>query len=181
MHFCVFGILSSLWCDSEHYLYLACMTFWKTNLSAFFSFNISMISWSRKHDVLSCFRHVQLFVPQWIIATRLLCPWDSPGKNTGVGCSVLLQGLFLTQGLNPHLLCLLHWRQILYCFSSVTQSCPTLCDPKNHSMPDLPVYHQLPEFTQSHVHWVSDAIQPSHSLSSPFPPAPNPSQHQSLF
>ena len=55
MHFCVLGILSSLWCDSEHYLYLACMTFWKTTLSAFFSFYISVISWSRKHDVLqSC-------------------------------------------------------------------------------------------------------------------------------
>ena len=51
----------------------------------------------------------------------------------------------------------------------------------NHSMPGLPVHHQLPEFTQTHVHWVGDAIQPSHPLSSPFPPAPNPSQHQTLF
>ena len=66
-------------------------------------------------------------------------------------------------------------------FSSVAQSCPTLCDPMNHSTPGLPVHHQLPEFTQTHVHRVSDAIQPSHPLSSPFPPAPNPSQHQSLF
>ena len=66
-------------------------------------------------------------------------------------------------------------------FSSVTQSCPTLCDPTNSSTPGLPVHHQLPEFTQTHVHRVSDAIQPSHSLSSPSPPAPNPSQHQSLF
>ena len=66
-------------------------------------------------------------------------------------------------------------------FSSVTQSCLTLCDPMNRSMPGLPVYHQLPEFTQTHVHRVSDAIQPSHPLSSPSPPAPNPSQHQSLF
>ena len=66
-------------------------------------------------------------------------------------------------------------------FSSVTQSCPTLCDPMNCSTPGLPVYHQLPEFTQTHVHWVSDAIQPSHPLSSPSPPAPNPSQNQSLF
>ena len=65
-------------------------------------------------------------------------------------------------------------------FSSVTQSCPTLCDPVNCSMPGLPVYHQLLEFTQTHVHWVSDAIQPSHPLSSPSLPAPNPSQHQSL-
>ena len=64
---------------------------------------------------------------------------------------------------------------------SVTQSCPTLCDPMNRSMPGLPVHHQLPEFTETHVHQVSDAIQPSHPLSSPSPPAPNPSQHQSLF
>ena len=66
-------------------------------------------------------------------------------------------------------------------FSSVAQSCPTLCDPMNCSTPGLPVHHQLPEFTQTHVHQVRDAIQPSHPLSSPSPPAPNPSQHQSLF
>ena len=66
-------------------------------------------------------------------------------------------------------------------FSSVAQSCLTLCDPMNHSTPGLPVHHQLPEFTQTHVHRVSDAIQPPHPLSSPSPPAPNPSQHQSLF
>ena len=66
-------------------------------------------------------------------------------------------------------------------FSSVAQLCPTLCDPMNCSTPGLPVHHQLPEFTQTHVHRVHDAIQPSHSLSSPSPPAPNPSQHQGLF
>ena len=66
-------------------------------------------------------------------------------------------------------------------FSSVAQSCPTLCDPMNCSMPGLPVHHQLPEFTQTHVHRVGDAIHPSHPLSSPSPPVPNPSQHQSLF
>ena len=65
--------------------------------------------------------------------------------------------------------------------SSVTQSCPTLCNPMNSSTPGLPVHHQLLEFTQTHVHRVSDAIQPSHPLSSPSPLAPNPSQHQSLF
>ena len=65
--------------------------------------------------------------------------------------------------------------------SSVTQSCPTLCDPMNRSTPGLPVHHQLSEFTQTHIHRVSDAIQPSHPLSSPSLPAPNPSQHQSLF
>ena len=57
-------------------------------------------------------------------------------------------------------------------FSSVTQSCPTLCNPKNHSMPGLPVHHQLLELTQTHIHRVSDAIQPSHPLSSPSPLAP---------
>ena len=64
-------------------------------------------------------------------------------------------------------------------FRSVAQSCPALCDPMNRSSPGLPVHHQLPDFIQTHVHPVSDAIQPSHPLSSPSPPAPNPSQHQS--
>ena len=64
---------------------------------------------------------------------------------------------------------------------SVAQSCLTLCNPMNRSTPGLPVHHQLPEFTQTHVHQVSDAIHPSHPLASPSPPAPNPSQHQSLF
>ena len=66
-------------------------------------------------------------------------------------------------------------------FSSVAQSCLTLCDPMNRSMPGLPVYHHLPEFSHTHVHRVRDAIQPSHPRTSPSPPAPNPSQHQSLF
>ena len=65
-------------------------------------------------------------------------------------------------------------------FSSVAQSCPTLCNPMNCSTPGLLVHYQLPEFTQTHVHWVGDAIQPSHPLSSSSP-APNPSQHQGLF
>ena len=60
----------------------------------------------------------------------------------------------------------------LHQFSSVAQSCPTLCNPMNRSTPSLPVHHQLPEFTQTHIHWVGDTIQPSHPLSSPFPPAP---------
>ena len=66
-------------------------------------------------------------------------------------------------------------------FSSIAQSCPTLCNPMNCSTPGLPVHHQLSEFTQTHVHQVSDAIQSSHPLLSPSPPAPNPSQHQSHF
>ena len=120
-----------------------------------------------------------------------------PSKNTGEGFHALLQGIFPTQGLNLCLLCLLHWQAgslplappgepstmslSSVQFSSVAQSCPTLGDPMNPSTPGLPVHHQLPEFTQTHVHRVNDAIQPSHPLSSPSPPAPNPSQHQSLF
>ena len=71
--------------------------------------------------------------------------------------------------------------QFIQSFSSVAESCPTLCDPMNCSMAGLPVHHQLLEFTQTHVHPVSDAIQPSHPPSFPFPPVPNPSPHQSLF
>ena len=119
---------------------------------------------------------------------------DSPGKNTRVGCHALLQGIFPTQGYHPFLLSLLPWLAdslplappgkpswCLVWFSTVTQSCPTLCDPMDCSVPGLPVHHQLPEFTQTHVHWVSNAIQPSHLLSSPSPPASNPSQHQGFW
>ena len=66
-------------------------------------------------------------------------------------------------------------------FSTITQSCPIICDPMNHSMPDLPVHHQLPDFTQIHIHQVRNTIQPSHPLSSPSPPAPNPFWQQGLF
>ena len=66
-------------------------------------------------------------------------------------------------------------------FSSVAQSCPTLCDPMNYSTPGLPVHHQLPQFNKTHVHGAGDAIQPPHPLSSPSPPAFNLSQHQDLF
>ena len=76
---------------------------------------------------------------------------------------------------------MLHITVSIVQFSSVAQSCPVLCDPMDHSMPGLPVNHQLPEFTQTHVHRVGDAIQPSHPLSSPSPPALNLSQHQGLF
>ena len=95
--------------------------------------------------------------------TSLPRPWDSPGRSTGVGCHCLLRYYYISDQIR-----------------SVAQSCPTLCDPMNRSTPGLPVRHQLLEFTETHVHWVSDAIQPSHPLSSPSPPAPNPSQHQSL-
>ena len=69
----------------------------------------------------------------------------------------------------------------LLLFSSIAQSCPTLCDPINHSTPGFPVHHQLPELTQTHVHQVGDAIQLSHPLSSPSPPALNLAQRQGLF
>ena len=75
----------------------------------------------------------------------------------------------------------LEWMLLSPQFSSVAQSCPTLCDPMDCSTSGFPVHHQLPELTQTHVHWVGDAIQPSHLLSSPSPPAFNLSQHQGLF
>ena len=72
------------------------------------------------------------------------------------------------------------WSQLVQ-FSSVTQLCPTLCNPVNRSMPGLPVHHQLPELTQTHVHGISDAIQSSHPLSSPSPPTFNLSQHGQML
>ena len=96
--------------------------------------------------------------------------------------------LSILQTLACSLISMLLWNGHYNCYfirsdqiRSVTQSCLTLCDPMNRSTPGLPVHHQLPEFTETHIHWVSDAIQPSHLLSSPSPPAPNPSQHHSLF
>ena len=126
----------------------------------------------------------------WTVACQFLLSMGFPRQEYWSGCHFLLQGIFLTQGLNLHVL---HWQVDLLPlshqnspinalqFSSVAQSCPTLCNPMNRSTPGLPVHHQLLEFTQTHVHRVSDAIQPSHPLLFPSPPAPNPSQHQSLF
>ena len=99
-----------------------------------------------------------------------------------------IQGGFFTlagEDSQPHMN-VAHYSMHSVQFSSVIQSCPTLCNPMNRSTPGLPVHHQLPEFTethvtQTHVHWIGDAIQLSHPLSSPSPPAPNSSQHQSLF
>ena len=75
----------------------------------------------------------------------------------------------------------LHYLKTQFQFSTVAQSCPALCNPMECSTPGLPVHHQFPEFTQTHVHWVGDAIQPSHPLSSRSPPTFNLSQHQGLF
>ena len=91
----------------------------------------------------------------------------SGGQSIGISASLSVLPVYI-QGWFPQ-------------FSSVAQSCPTLCDPMDHSMPGFPVHHQLPEFTLIHAHWIGDAIQPSHPLSSPSPPAFNLSQYQSLF
>ena len=82
-------------------------------------------------------------------------------------------GSFLIYSINLTLIFILPFIEVSDQIRSVTQSCPTLCNPMNCSTPGLPVHHQLLEFTQTHVHRVSDAIQPSHPLSSPSPPAPN--------
>ena len=116
------------------------------------------------------------------------------GKEVEIVCSLTLSMLMLSKRqclfsspvlVNQILLCLKQsclklYPRFLPQFSSVVQSCPTLCNPVNRSTPGLPVHHQLLEFTQTHVHRVSDAIQPSHPLSTPSPPARNPSQHQSF-
>ena len=128
--------------------------------------------------------------PHGKLPASLLCLWDFPGKNTGVGCHFLLQGIFLTHESNP---CLLTWQadSLLseppgkphhsHCYCSVTKSCLTLCNPVDCSTPCFAILHYLPEFSQTHIHRVGDAIQPSTPLSSPSPPAFNLSQHQGLF
>ena len=139
--------------------------------------------------MLSCFSCVQLFVTLWTIACQaslsmgfsrqeywsgLPCPPPEDLPNPEIKpmslTSLALAPLASSGKLSS-----------AFQFSPVAQSCPTLCNPMNQSMPGLPVHHRLPEFTQIHVHCVGDAIQPSHPLSSPSPPAPNPCQHQGLF
>ena len=128
--------------------------------------------------MLSCFSRVQVFVTLW-----LLCLWDSsarilewlamPSSSISSLMSPALAGRFLTTSTT--------WANTLFQFSSVAQSCATLRDLMDHSTSGLLVHHQLPESTQTHLHWVSDAIQTSHPLLSPSPPAFNLSQHQGLF
>ena len=122
-----------------------------------------------------------------IMASGPITSWEIDGERVEIvpdfifwGSKITADGDF-SHEIKRHLLLGRKVMTNLSQFSSVTQSCPILCDPMNCSTPGLPVHHQLPEFTQTHIHQVSDAIQPSHPLSSPFPPAPNPSQHQSLF
>ena len=102
----------------------------------------------------------------------------SEDQSIGASASALVLPINI-QGLFP--LGLTGLISLLSQFSSVAQSCPTLWDPINCRTPGLPIHHQYSEFTQTHVHRVGDAIQPSHPLSYPSPPAPNPSQRQSLF
>ena len=139
--------------------------------------------------MFSCLVTSDSFATPWIVARQVPLsmgfssqehwsglPFPSPGDLPDPRIelpSPALAGRFFTESLGKS--------RNIFQFSSVTQLCPTLCDPMNRSRPGLPVHQQLPEFTHTHVHRVSDATQPSHPLSSPSPPAPNPSQHQSLF
>ena len=146
--------------------------------------------------VLSHFSCVQLFATLLTITLQapLSMGFSQQERWSGLSCppsgdrpdAEIEPSSLVSPALQVDFLPLSHWgspqnKYILVQLSSVTQSCPTLCDPMNRRTPGLPVHHQLSEFTQTHVHQVIDAIQPSHPLSSPSPLAPNPSQHQSLF
>ena len=127
--------------------------------------------------MLSRFSRIWLFNPMDCI----LCPWGFSRQEYWSGLPCPPPGDLPHSGIEPTSLTSPVLAGEFFIFSSVAQSCPTLCDPMNCSTPGLPVHHQLPEFTQTHIRWVGDAIWPSHPLSSPSPPAPNPSQHQDLF
>ena len=127
-------------------------------------------SWTRLNDFTFTF-HFMHQRRKWQ-STPVFLPGESQGQGGLVGCH--LWGRTESDMTEAT-------QQQQQQFSLVAQLCPTLCDPMDYSMPGLPVHHQLPESTQTHVHPVGDAIQPSHPLSSPSPPAPNPSQHQGLF
>ena len=143
-------------------------------------------------DVASC--NLDSGLPRWLQAVKNLpamqetwvrsLGWEEPLENGKATHSSILtwripwtEWSMESQRIRHDWVTFTHFTQ----FSSVAQSCPTLCNSMNCSTPGLPVHHQLPEFTQTHVHRVSDAIQPSHPLSPPSPPAPNPSQHHSIF
>ena len=150
MHFCVLGILSSLWCDSEHYLYLACMTFWKTTLSAFFSFYISVISWSRKHDVLqSCptlFARMD-YSNQATLSmgfsrqeywSGLPCP--PPGHLPDPGIEPVSP---VSPALKVDSLLFSHWESpgnMTCVYAKLFRFCPTLCNPVDCSPPGSSVH-----------------------------------------
>ena len=121
--------------------------------------------------VLSRFSHVWLCATLWTVARQAPQSMEFSRKEYWSGSPFTSPGDLPYPAIEPTSLQ----------FSSVAQSCLTLCDHMNHSMPGLPIHHHLLEFTQTHVHRVGDAIQPSQPLSSPSPPTPNPSQNQGLF
>ena len=140
----------------------------------------------------NCFRNETKHFLRWIRpcparaqpASRTSSPHSALSQDTGTtglfSSSLRTSSLFLPYGSTT----IVPQPRLLFSsvqFSSVAQSCLTLCEPMDCSTPSFPVHHGLPEFTQTHVHWVGDAIQPSHPLSSPFPPAFNLSHHQGLF
>ena len=135
--------------------------------------------------MLSC---VQLFETPWPAACQSPLFMEFSRQEYWNRFPFPSPGILPTQGLNLHFL---HWQAdslLLHHLGSpqvtsvqFSHSVVSDCDPKNHRTPGLPVHHKLPEFTQTHAHRVSDAIQPSHPLLSPSPPALNPSKHQSLF
>ena len=147
------------WCHEYNPLHLLYLAF-----ISFLAFHLLISFMSRRRDRRA--RMLLLFIPESFT-------WQDTWLTSG--CLHLSQQCLLAMNPWPHPI--IQGQSV----SSVAQSCPTLCDPMNHSTPGLPVHHQLPEFTQTHVHRVSNTIQPSLPPSSPSPPAPNPSQHQSLF
>ena len=125
------------------------------------------VPWSKVHPQTGCLLESKQWLRIYSVSQSL---WGIIGGKTQQRCAKSSTFLFI------HLRCEV-FNSVQ--FSPVAQWCPTLCDPMNPSTPGLPVHHHLPEFTQTHVHRVNDAIQPSHPLLSPSPLAPNPSQHQS--
>ena len=132
-----------------------------------------MTPWTTVHQASLSMGFFQVRILEWVAISSSRGDLPYPGTEPISPASPALAGaFFITVPPGKH-----HYIPSVQ-FSSVAQSCLTHCDPMNCSTPGLPVHHQLPEFTQTHVHQVSDAIQPSHPPLSPSPPAPNPSQHQ---
>ena len=138
-----------------------------------------MLSFSLLLSILPCFNEHFIWFIQLFFQSNFIWIWLLNMNKLSFLNLCIIKFLLSPTGLVSQNLSSVQFSSVQ--FSSVAQSCPTLCDPMDHSTPGLPVHYQLPEFTQTHVHRVSNAIQPAHPLSSPSPPAPNPSQHQSLF
>ena len=135
--------------------------------------------WAIQFSSVKLLSHVQLFVMNYYL-TPIGISVLKKQEITKVDKELEIREPLCTVGGNVYWCSQYGKQYVSQSVSLVTQSCPTICDPINCSKPGLPVHHQLPKFTQTHVHRVSDAIQPSHPLSSPFPPAPNTSQYQSI-